>query len=383
MMRRYSFKGLLVVLAASLVFASAAGAAQIEFGINASKTKVGDGLSVFMYGPGSHNIVISGDKVYAAYIIRSANRDFEVRLGLSHDGGLTWDSSPVIANGPDIGGTGSGIDLGLDQGVERIHMVWTKRDSGGPFSVYHTSGVIDMHGRWDESTPPVVVSGSVNVMDWTATVSADDQGGVHISYIGPGDVLYYTKLSSGGAVIDETATQVPLGVSCYQQDAVADSIGNLNVACNSLGNMFYIRRDAGTGVWGALKQINLDDAGLPITSGLFPSVAVLGTNNVYIAWDGDDLYVSISEDSGATWPTAEMAGYQWGGWASILYRPTKTSDQVPSELVAYDLGKGPRPERNGRRDRESICFGIEIPAKSRKVAVTSSVSVGVLQTTPL
>ena len=336
-MRKYSLKRLLVVLVACLVFASAAGAAQIEFGITSSKTKIGDGLSTSTYGNGHHNIVVSGDTVYAVYIIRNANRDYEVRLGVSLDGGLTWGGSKVIAYGPEIDSDGVGIDLGPDPqnpGAELIHLVWAAWDSvNSRNSVYYTRGALNASGRWVGSTP-VVVSGAVYMQGHTATVSADDQGGVHITYITNSNVLYYTKLSSGGAVIDETATQVPLGISCYNPDAVADSMGNLNVACHSSPNTQYIRRDAATGTWGVLKQLNLDSAGLPVPDG-FPSVAVLDTNNVYVSWGAGSsgVFIAISDDAGATWAPVEQVS-QGNGWTSIAV------DANGDLSVVWDTGNG-------------------------------------------
>lgn len=302
-MKRFLAVKVLFVMLVCMVLVSVAGAAQVEFGITAIGTKVGDGNSSSMYGEGLHNVVVDGTNVYAAYIIKNASNVYEVRLGVSNDGGNTWPASKLIAYGSNIGYS-PGIDVGSD-GL--IHVVWTDRGAGSTYSTYYESGNISIHERW-AGNGKKIVSDTISVEDWTATISISDPSGVHISYVSSG-TLYYSRSVDNGASF-ATPEAVP-GVSCYSHDAVADSNGKFHVVCEDsyTNTLFYKNRTSG-GAWSTSQIINT------VRARTQPSIAVSSTNDVYIAWDGwNDLYVSMSSDNFAS---PELVATGWGGWASIV-----------------------------------------------------------------
>src|SRR6266545_1075565 len=90
--------GLLVIAVCSNAFA--AGAGSIEFGIAAVRSKVDYGT--YLYSPGQHSIVVKGSEVYVAYPSRNAAGDYEVCIGKSLDGGVSWERPEIVASSPNI-----------------------------------------------------------------------------------------------------------------------------------------------------------------------------------------------------------------------------------------------------------------------------------------
>ncbi len=98
MKKRFLKLGIIVsviAIVAGLVFSAPAFAGKVVFETNASKTKVGDAERIQSYAPGFHNLAIDSDNVYTVYVGRNTYNDYEVQLGISRDGGVTWGTTPA------------------------------------------------------------------------------------------------------------------------------------------------------------------------------------------------------------------------------------------------------------------------------------------------
>ncbi len=280
----------LSVMAVAVMFfcgVSSANATSINFGATAEKTKIGDAVWS-NYGGGYHDIVVDGSDVYVPYLDNVGPSEYLLRLGTSHDDGVTWGKSTVIARLSAYSDTYL-ISVGTYQSNKVIHMAWDAWDPTLGKQVFYYANSLN---GWT----PVTADGGFPVIGYAKSMAVDSSGIVHLAFAGGNGFLYYTKSSDNGLTFDYPTTIT--NVNGGEPSIGVDSQGNVYAAwINGCTGGIYFSKLAGT-QWSQPLQVTSKAA----CNGV--SLVVKDSNNIYIGWAYQEgVYVIGTSDGGTTWPS--------------------------------------------------------------------------------
>jgi hypothetical protein len=273
---------------------------------------------------------VDGSTVYAAFMMGGKSSQFVAR---SSDFGQTW--SPVLVE-PLQRGTDKDILAVRGQDVYLVYNAVMKiyasvsHDGGSSWTTYPV--VANTNSKLGWSLP----SGGAVAPDGTAYFAwAGYEGNGKPS----GDVnLFVSRSSDGGAtwtttVVDVSGAPPPCGCGGWaywgaQMALAVDGAGTVDVLYNANDTKYgvervYFRRSSdGGATWSPRQDVSAAPAG---ANNLFPAIATGGTGDVRIAWQDDrngfdsgaddptarwNTYYRSSTDGGATWsPEAQLSAF--------------------------------------------------------------------------
>lgn len=278
----------IISLAISMLFSFQVHAANSQFGITAEKVKVGDTNAGNTYGPGYHNMVIDESEVYIAYSTRTNYNTYEVRIGMSHDAGMTWENSVLVTYGASFVDW-AGVAVGLDpiSGTKLTHVSWG--DSSTHSIMYSNSSNFGNQ---------INVSGSIQAETYGGNIVTDGGNNVFITFTGRdagGQSGIWFNSSSDGGVTFSTEPSLAINNAGFTLTSLAaDNLGNVFVAYYANNSVLFSRKLAGSSTWSMPVVVNGN------ISPDYPSIAVKDVNNIYIAFKG---YVARTTNGGANGPS--------------------------------------------------------------------------------
>lgn len=306
MKRRLAVLGAIVLYVVGFMCATAlpVWAVQIDFGLSASYTKVGDmGTKGDTYSPGHHSMVVHGDDIFTTWVRGdSSSKDIVATLKWENGDDVFYGTETVMKdeyypNGPSIAVADS-----LANPARRIvHIAWTTGNKEVKYS--RSKG-------WNSYSAPVLLNAPTMGSNWGVSIAADNSGSgnVYAVWSASADENVYVARSLDEGLNWEAPVMVYSSPNRDLLPSVAvDEGGNVHLSWETKPGIGYSRSNDGGKTWNTVVGAS-GPTGPTITgSGNWPSVASRNGTDIYISWYvvGSGIYCSYSHDGGTSWGEPE------------------------------------------------------------------------------
>ena len=202
-----------------------------------------------------------------------------------------------------------------------VHLFWAERKTGEPDAIPNVPDSL-MYAVWNGevwSEPiDIFISPPENFNKKIAGIRAviDDQGIIHLVWLGPDDTFFYSsaradKARSGRAwrqpvkmANDQTGTQYSIDLAYEPPQTIHILYGRSQE--DDLRSISYVRSDDGGYRWSELIDVHIFTD--PERGASNTRLLVTGPNQIYASWtewdtsgNGQGVYVTHSLDGGQTW----------------------------------------------------------------------------------
>lgn len=328
-MKKADWIRLLVMTVVLILMASPALAGQganVTFGIDSAKAKVGE-LYLDTYG-GEHVAVVydgQNQTVYAAFADWDFSNNTKVVLASSDDGGQTWGFSLVLGHDDSI--NWNGVALATTQSTP--HVIWAQYDDTlGRYVLMYNKGIRPI-GNYQYLNYAVNISGTSHSVNGQATSIAGAGSYVHIAYTAssPSKGIYYIKsIDDGDTFSSPEAVNTGTYYNPRELSIAADTSGNVFLAAETYsGNLIFTKKHSGQ-TWATPVEISGSYAEAA------PSIVVADSSNIHVAWSnwsGTGIVVASTSDGGLSW-TQQVVG-------SVSYDQTDLAIHPNGDLSVMGL----------------------------------------------
>jgi photosystem II stability/assembly factor-like uncharacterized protein len=239
---------------------------------------------------------IAIDSLGVIYVVwdDGSSGNFEIYLKKSTDGGSTWTQQRLTGNS----GSSGGPSIAMDSS-DNVYVVWMD-ETPGNWEIYLMKST-DGGSTWTQQR--LTQTSGDSLVPKVAMDSSDNIYVVWIDETRGNWEIYLKKSTDGGSTWTQQRLTRNSGYS-YHPSIAIDSSDNIYVVWDddTPGNYeIYLKKSTdGGSIW--------TQQGLTRNSGdsWHPSIAMDGSDNVYVVWDDDtlgngEIYLKKSTDGGSTW----------------------------------------------------------------------------------
>jgi hypothetical protein len=223
----------------------------------------------------------------------------------AQNGSFNWESPQVIF---DVGSSGSVFNpFVIEDSTGTVYVLWEVSDEIDP----SRNGIYCVANdglAWLQPVDVLVAPNDGRTF-WPRHFQ-DDQGIVHLVWVGPNGTLYYSRANSEEVCQARAweTTVIPSPYEVLYGDIAVDRQSNLHVAYSVSGNNVYYLQSSDGGVrWSDPLTVSSVQQGVATS---FPSIAVDQSGRIHVTWEEGTLptglpdlgqYYAMSSDFGQTW----------------------------------------------------------------------------------
>jgi hypothetical protein len=299
------------------------------------------------------NPSIAADGTGIVYIAWMDNRngDNDIYFTTSTDGGNTFSSDKKLND--DVGVAEQRYPSVAVDIAGNIYIVWEDRRNGN-WDIYFTNS---SDGGNSFSTNKKVNDDGGSAAQYNPTMAVNGIGNIYIAWrdsrSDPNGDIYFANSSDGGNSFSPNVKVNDDGMGLvlqYTPSIAVDGSGNIYIAWgdyrdDAIGDLYFANSTDGGNTFSTNKKVN-DDVG-SATQG-WPSIAVDGTGNIYIAWGDDrnhfngDIYFTNSADGGNTFSPNKKVNDDFG--SASQYYPSLALDGFGNIYIAWQDSRNGDPD---------------------------------------